>query len=64
MIQNLLISRQDVIHDIAPQAEDWEIRRELSLLEADEELLYRPFDSLSNDEQTKILIYRNVPSGK
>lgn len=46
----------DVIHDIAPQAEDWEIRRELSLLEADEELLYRPFDLLSNGEQTKILI--------
>ncbi|MDE5754151.1 MAG: ABC-F type ribosomal protection protein [Oscillospiraceae bacterium] len=46
----------DVIHNIAPQAEDWQIRRELGLLEADEVLLYRPFDSLSNGEQTKILI--------
>lgn len=46
----------DVIRDISPQAEDWQIRRELSLLEADDELLYRPFDTLSNGEQTKALI--------
>ena len=46
----------DVIHDTAPQAEDWQIKRELSLLEADEALLYREFSTLSNGEQTKILI--------
>lgn len=46
----------DVIRDISPQAEDWQIRRELSFLEADDELLYRPFDTLSNGEQTKALI--------
>lgn len=46
----------DVIREISPQAEDWQIRRELSLLEADDELLYRPFDTLSNGEQTKALI--------
>ncbi len=46
----------DVIRDISPQAEDWQIRRELSFLEADDELLYRSFDTLSNGEQTKVLI--------
>ncbi len=46
----------DVIHDIAPQAEEWQVRRELNLLEADENLLYRQFSTLSNGEQTKILI--------
>lgn len=46
----------DVIREAAPQAEDWEIRRELSLLEADEGLLYRQFCTLSNGEQTKALI--------
>lgn len=46
----------DVIREIAPQAEDWQIRRELNLLEADEALMYRPFELLSNGEQTKILI--------
>jgi ABC transporter related len=46
----------DIVHNIAPLAEDWQIRRELSLLETSEELLYRPFDTLSNGEQTKILI--------
>ncbi len=46
----------DVINKISPSAEDWQIRRELNLLEADEELMYRPFDTLSNGEQTKALI--------
>lgn len=46
----------DVIRETAPQAEDWQIRRELHLLEADENLLYRQFFTLSNGEQTKMLI--------
>lgn len=46
----------DAIHEISPQTEDWQIQRELSFLEADDELLYRPFDTLSNGEQTKVLI--------
>jgi lincosamide and streptogramin A transport system ATP-binding/permease protein len=30
--------------------------RELSLLQVSEDVLYRPFDSLSNGEQTKVLL--------
>ncbi len=46
----------DVIREIAPQTEDWQIMREFNMLEIDENLLYRQFATLSNGEQTKILI--------
>ncbi|MCM1334773.1 MAG: ABC-F type ribosomal protection protein [Bacteroides sp.] len=46
----------DVIDEIAPGAEEWQIRRELNLLEADDGLMYRPFCSLSDGERTKALI--------
>jgi len=46
----------DVIREIAPKAEDWQIHKELNMLEADESLLYRQFSTLSSGEQTKILI--------
>ncbi|MDO4156874.1 MAG: ATP-binding cassette domain-containing protein, partial [Oscillospiraceae bacterium] len=46
----------DVIQEIAPLVEDWQIRRELHLLEIDDDLLYHPFLTLSNGEQTKVLI--------
>ncbi len=34
----------------------WKIQRELSLLDMDEEVLYRPFESLSGGQQVKILL--------
>ena len=34
----------------------WKIQKELSFLDIDEELLYRPFNSLSGGEQVKILL--------
>ncbi len=34
----------------------WEIERELNLLQTDPEILWRPFDSLSGGEQTKVLL--------
>lgn len=46
----------DVLHNVCPAAEDWEFLRELSLLEVDSDTLYRPFDTLSNGEQTKALL--------
>ncbi len=36
--------------------DDWQIFRELSLLSVDPEVLYRPFNTLSNGEQTKVLL--------
>ena len=46
----------DILNEISPQAEDWEIIRELSYMEMESELLYRPFSTLSNGEQTKALL--------
>lgn len=46
----------DVISDIFPDYLHWKLMRELSLLELSEDILYRPFDSLSYGEQTKVLL--------
>jgi lincosamide and streptogramin A transport system ATP-binding/permease protein len=46
----------DIAAEIYPDFSEWEIIRELSLLEMDEETLYRPFCTLSNGERTKILL--------
>lgn len=46
----------DLIAAIVPDAEHWTIQRELNLLQVAEDVLYRPFASLSNGEQTKILL--------
>lgn len=45
----------DVIREAAPLAEEWQIQRELNLLEADE-IMYKPFGQLSQGERTKALI--------
>ena len=45
-----------VIEEIDPDYEFWKICRELSLLDADTEILYRPFSTLSNGEQTKVML--------
>lgn len=47
---------EEILHNIAPCCEEWEIIRELSYLEADIDILYRPFRTLSNGEQTKALL--------
>lgn len=44
----------DVIEEADPDYELWKICRELNLMEADCEILYRPFETLSNGEQTKV----------
>ena len=46
----------DVISEIDPEYVHWQLMRELSLLKVAEDVLYRPFDSLSNGEQTKVLL--------
>lgn len=46
----------DVIEEIFPDYVLWEVMRELSLLEVDEDVLYRPFSTLSNGEQTKVML--------
>ncbi len=48
---------QQLMEELAPQAQLWQLRRELNLLQMDpEEMLYRPFGTLSGGEQTKVLL--------
>ncbi len=47
---------REVLREAAPQAESWELLRELALLEVDEEALYRPYETLSGGERTKVLL--------
>ena len=46
----------EIVNEITPNAEDWEIIKELSLLHAEPEILYRKFNVLSGGEQIKILL--------
>lgn len=46
----------DVIDSIYPDYLLWQVMRELSLLQVSEDVLYRPFNTLSNGEQTKVLL--------
>ena len=45
-----------VLRDISPEAEEWQLVRELSLLGLDEEVLERTFSTLSGGEQTRVLL--------
>ncbi|QJC50256.1 ABC-F type ribosomal protection protein [Paenibacillus albicereus] len=46
----------DVIDRLVPDYAYWELKRELTLLRMDEDVLYRPFETLSSGEQTKVLL--------
>lgn len=45
-----------VLEQVCPDAQQWQIIRELNLLDVEEDVLWRPFDTLSNGEQTKVLL--------
>ncbi|HIU76653.1 MAG TPA: ABC-F type ribosomal protection protein [Candidatus Pelethocola excrementipullorum] len=46
----------DIIEETDPSYELWKVCRELNLMEMDCDALYRPFSTLSNGEQTKVLL--------
>ena len=46
----------EIVNEIAPNVEDWEIIKEINLLNSDPEILYRNFNLLSGGEQIKILL--------
>ena len=46
----------EIINEIAPNAQDWEIIKEITLLNTDAEILYRNFEQLSGGEQVKVLL--------
>lgn len=46
----------EILREVCPLAEEWELMRELSHLEVSSEALWRPFSTLSNGEQAKTLL--------
>ena len=55
-VENVSQYTIDVMHEVCPLAEDWELLKEVSLLDVNAEVLYRPFETLSNGERTKVLL--------
>ena len=46
----------DALSEICPTAQQWEFERELSLLEAETDILWQSFDTLSKGQQTKAML--------
>ena len=55
-VKNKARNTVDIIEEIDPDYEFWKICRELNCLQVNADVLYRPFDTLSNGEQTKIML--------
>lgn len=55
-IENPEYLTMDVVSEIFPDYVNWELMREMNLLKVSEDVLYRPFASLSNGEQTKVML--------
>lgn len=55
-VKNKDANTLDVVDEIYSGYEYWQLSRELSLLKVSEDVLYRPFASMSNGEQTKVLL--------
>ena len=46
----------EILQEVCPSAEEWQFMREFSFLDIDADILWRPFSTLSNGEQTKVLL--------
>ena len=46
----------DIVEEMDPGYELWKLLREINLMEMEPELLYRPYDTLSNGERTRIML--------
>lgn len=46
----------DALEELEPGLERWKLLREMARLELEEDVLYRPFETLSHGEQTKLLL--------
>lgn len=55
-VQDMTQTTESVVASIYPDYAHWAICKELSLLEMDESVLERPFETLSQGERTKVLL--------
>ncbi len=55
-VGNMSANVIDVIEEADPSYELWKVCRELTCLDMDPEILYRPFTTLSGGEQTRVML--------
>ncbi|MCX7614821.1 MAG: ABC-F type ribosomal protection protein [Clostridiales bacterium] len=55
-VKDKTIDTADVVCSMSSDIPLWQLRRELSIMDVSEDVLYRPFCTLSNGEQTKVLL--------
>lgn len=55
-VEDKNMSGSELIGIICPEMQEWEVIRELSYMGTDCEILYRPFNTLSGGEQTRLLL--------
>lgn len=55
-VENPSLMTYEILENVNPVMEQWELIRELNLMDTDPEILYRPFRTLSFGEQTKSLL--------
>lgn len=55
-VEDMSENAVDILEDMYPNYEFWKVCRELSLLQVSEEVLFRPFSTLSNGERTKVML--------
>jgi lincosamide and streptogramin A transport system ATP-binding/permease protein len=55
-VKNVQADVSNVLREIVPTAEDWQIEKELSKLAVGADVLERPFATLSGGERTKVLL--------
>ena len=53
-VENVKALTIDVVEQIHPDYEYWKLAKEMNGLQLEEDLLYRPYETLSNGEQTKL----------
>ena len=55
-VEDMTRETWQVAMEVNPQCELWQLQRELNKLEVVEDVLYRPFETLSHGERTKVLL--------
>lgn len=55
-VEDKNMTGSELIGMICPEVQEWEVIRELSYMGTDCEILYRPFNTLSGGEQTRLLL--------
>ena len=55
-VENMEQEAWQVAMEVNPQCELWQLQKELNQLEVAEDVLYRPFRTLSHGERTKVLL--------